>query len=192
MGRKREHIAAAADRLFYREGFAQVGIDRIVEQAGVALGTLYKEFPGREALVVAAMDHRDDAFFKALAASSAGLEGAARVLGLFDALHCWASSEGGNGCFFLRAASAHPEAPSVRARALLHKRAYLKLIGQRLREGGWAVAEARRLAPAIFLLLEGAVAAAATLGDRAAIREAKKCAVILLETSPPGNTRPAA
>jgi AcrR family transcriptional regulator len=40
----REHLLAAADELFYREGLQIVGIDRIVQRAGVAKASRYNLF----------------------------------------------------------------------------------------------------------------------------------------------------
>lgn len=179
---KRQDIAAAADRLFYREGFAGTGIDRLAGEANVALGTLYRHFKGRSEVVVGALAHREAEFFAALEAAGTG-DGADRVLGLFDALGEWAKRKGGNGCLFLRAAAAHPQDTAVREAALGHKQAYLRLVTRRLVEGGWGEASASRLAPAIFLLLEGAVASAFTLGDERAVSEARAAAAMLLRAN---------
>ncbi|WP_119459212.1 TetR/AcrR family transcriptional regulator [Rhodospirillaceae bacterium SYSU D60014] len=182
---KRQDIAAAADRLFYREGFAEVGIDRVVDEAAVALGTLYRHFKGRSEVVVGAMEHRHAAFLAALEQATGGRGGPDCVLGLFDALGAWSTEKGGNGCFFLRAVSDHPQDAAMRTAALAHKKAYLALVRRRLRDGGWNEAQATRLAPALFLLLEGAVAAAFTLGDEAAITEAREIAALLLRADRP-------
>ena len=190
MSKKRDAIVETADRLFYREGFAATGIDRVVEAADVALGTLYKHFQGRSALVVGALDHREATYFARLEEAAAGLEGPPRVLSLFDGLLAWTEAEGGNGCLFLRAAAAHPLDAEIRTRVRQHKARYLALCRQRLREAGWEATAARRLAPQIFLLLEGAVAAAAQLGDRTAVTQARRMAAELLQREPaPGKPR---
>lgn len=173
---KRDHIAAVADRVFYAEGFSTVGIDRVVEEAEVALGTLYNHFGGRSGLIVAALQHREAAYFAALEEASAGRTGDDRLLSLFDGLLSWAESHGGNGCFFLRAAADYPDDPLIRKAALGHKRGFLDLIERRLRETGRSAAAARRLAPRLYVLLEGAVAACALLGDAVAIASAKEAA----------------
>ena len=54
----RARLLAAADELFYREGVQTVGIDRIIEQAGVAKASLYNIFGSKEDLVFALL-HRD-------------------------------------------------------------------------------------------------------------------------------------
>ncbi|MFE3203319.1 TetR/AcrR family transcriptional regulator [Embleya sp. NPDC059237] len=58
--RNRALIGAAALRLFSRHG-ADVSMERIAREAGVAVGTLYRHFPDRNALVhaIAACTLRD-------------------------------------------------------------------------------------------------------------------------------------
>lgn len=50
--RNRERILAAAEEVFSREGLG-APIDKIAEQAGVGVGTLYRHFPTKEALLQA-------------------------------------------------------------------------------------------------------------------------------------------
>src|ERR1700719_1320771 len=54
----RERLLAAANELFYNEGVQTVGIDRIIEHAGVAKASLYNTFGSKEALVRAYLDSR--------------------------------------------------------------------------------------------------------------------------------------
>ncbi len=187
MSSKRDTLVATADRLFYTEGFAATGIDRVVADAGVALGTLYRHFNGKADLVVAVLDYREAAFFARLDEVAAGKKGPDRVLSLFDGMLSWAEQKPGNenGCLFLRAASEHPEEPAIRARVQKHKKDYLAFCRKHLREGGWDTAAARRLAPRVFLLLEGAVATCGFLGNRAAIKQARDAAEDLLNQESP-------
>src|SRR5256886_13487691 len=56
----RERLVAAAVELFYRHGFAAVGIDRVIAAAGVTKTTFYKHFAGKDGLMVAAVRRRDE------------------------------------------------------------------------------------------------------------------------------------
>ena len=47
----RSRLLAAADELFYSEGVHTVGIERVIEHAGVAKATLYNAFGSKEGLV---------------------------------------------------------------------------------------------------------------------------------------------
>src|SRR4051812_15146435 len=50
-GSPRDRLLAAADELFYEEGVHTVGIDRVIERAGVAKASLYSTFGSKEELV---------------------------------------------------------------------------------------------------------------------------------------------
>ena len=47
----RERLLAAADELFYENGINLVGIDRVIEHAGVAKASLYDCFGSKEELI---------------------------------------------------------------------------------------------------------------------------------------------
>jgi AcrR family transcriptional regulator len=47
----RERLLEAAGELFYAEGVQSVGIDRVIERAGVAKASLYSTFGSKEKLV---------------------------------------------------------------------------------------------------------------------------------------------
>src|SRR5438034_11332309 len=57
----RERLLAAACELFYEEGVHTVGIDRVIERAGVAKATLYKAFGSKDELIRAYLKARHDA-----------------------------------------------------------------------------------------------------------------------------------
>ena len=54
----RQRLLDAANELFYREGTQTVGIDRIIEHAGVAKASLYNTFGSKEELVRAYLENR--------------------------------------------------------------------------------------------------------------------------------------
>jgi AcrR family transcriptional regulator len=54
----RERLLAAANELFYNEGVHTVGIDRIIEHAGVAKASLYNTFGSKDELVRAYLETR--------------------------------------------------------------------------------------------------------------------------------------
>src|SRR5690348_10293890 len=57
----RERLLDAANELFYAEGVQTVGVDRVVERAGVAKATLYTLFGNKDGLVRAYLAARDAA-----------------------------------------------------------------------------------------------------------------------------------
>jgi AcrR family transcriptional regulator len=46
--RKRDHLLAVAQRMFCETGFHAVSVDAILEEAGVARMTLYKNYGSKE------------------------------------------------------------------------------------------------------------------------------------------------
>src|SRR5262249_8415897 len=56
----RERILDTAYDLFSRRGIRAVGVDEIIETAGVAKATLYRHFPSKDDLVLAFLERRDD------------------------------------------------------------------------------------------------------------------------------------
>jgi AcrR family transcriptional regulator len=102
----RERLLAAADELFYAEGVHTVGIDRIIERAGVAKASLYSCFGSKDELVRAYLEGRHEIRRSRLLA---GLERYAdprdRLLGVFDVLAELAGTAGFRGCAFYNASA---------------------------------------------------------------------------------------
>jgi AcrR family transcriptional regulator len=100
----RERLLAAADELFYAEGVHTVGIDRIIERAGVAKASLYSTFGSKDELVRSYLEGRYQARRDRI---RNGLERfntpRDRLLGIFDILAEAASAPGFRGCAFYNA-----------------------------------------------------------------------------------------
>src|SRR6478752_4765810 len=83
----RERLLAAADELFYAEGVHSVGIDRIIEHAGVAKASLYNTFGSKDELVRAYLSARHDRRRDRITAAVAARDTPrARLLAIFDVL----------------------------------------------------------------------------------------------------------
>lgn len=105
-GSARERLLAAADELFYEGGINLVGIDRVIERAGVAKASLYDCFGSKEELIRAYLEAR------ATARQTRILERVAqhsnpkdKILSIFDLLAELAAHSNYRGCAFLRAGS---------------------------------------------------------------------------------------
>src|SRR5262245_45452073 len=53
-----ERLVATASELFYREGVRAVGIQRVIDEAGIAKASLYAHFDSKDDLVAACVDKR--------------------------------------------------------------------------------------------------------------------------------------
>jgi AcrR family transcriptional regulator len=102
----RDRLLAAADELFYEEGIHTVGIDRVIEKAGVAKATLYSVFGSKEELIRAylhgRLEARQERINRALAILDTPRE---RILGVFDVLATTCADPSFRGCAFMNASA---------------------------------------------------------------------------------------
>jgi len=104
----RERLVAAGIDLFSRHGFQAVGLDSVIEHAGVTKTTFYKHFDGKDDLVLACLETRDAWEMQAwdrAARSLAGDDPRAQLLALFDILDTWFNDKDFRGCLFINAAA---------------------------------------------------------------------------------------
>lgn len=154
---KRTEIITEATRLFEAEGFRGIGIDRVIAPSGVSTRTLYKHFGSRDGLVLAVLEARHRAFMQQLEKQPGDIEA------LFNTLRDWVEAHGTLGCMLLRARSEYAQANSEIV-ALVHrqKTEFRNEVAQRIRLVLGRSDE--RLATQIWLLFEGATAAASVAG----------------------------
>lgn len=107
----RTRLLDAATRLFYEEGIHAVGIDRIIEEAGVTRATLYKQFAGKENLVLAYLRGEDEVL-RGLFAAAAGVSDDPEVLlnATVDGIAADVRDRHTRGCPFINAAAEYPDA----------------------------------------------------------------------------------
>src|SRR6202047_5425311 len=100
----RDRLLAAADGLFYGEGVHVVGVDRIVERAGVTKASLYNIFGSKDELVRAYLEQhfreRQRRIARILAKYNTPRE---RLLGVFAEIEGALASSEFRGCRFIRA-----------------------------------------------------------------------------------------
>jgi AcrR family transcriptional regulator len=102
----RERLLAAADELFYNEGVHTVGIDRVIEHAGVAKASLYNTFGSKDELIHAYLKGRQDRIAgRVLAAVDAAETPREKVLAAFDGQIAVYAESGYQGCAFHRASA---------------------------------------------------------------------------------------
>ena len=100
----RERLLAAADELFYAEGVQTVGIDRIIERAGVAKGSLYNVFGSKEELVAAYLASRHDGTTRRLTKAIERFDDPRqKIMAVFDAQAQLFKEPDFNGCAFIAA-----------------------------------------------------------------------------------------
>jgi AcrR family transcriptional regulator len=104
-----EKLLLAARRLFCRAGIHATGITRILEEAGVARGSLYAHYGSKENLLKAVFDTEANMWFHWFDLDLPGLECSPleRILALFDLLGKWFAKEDFFGCVFINAVAEH-------------------------------------------------------------------------------------
>src|SRR5277367_3296789 len=100
----RERLLAAADELFYEEGFNVVGIDRVIERAGVAKASLYDCFGSKEELIRSYLQQRHEARQVRMRERLAGYATPReKIFAVFDSMAETAAKPNFRGCAFARA-----------------------------------------------------------------------------------------
>jgi AcrR family transcriptional regulator len=109
----RTRLLDAANELFYAEGVNTVGIDRVIDHAGVAKATLYSAFGSKDGLIRAYLTVRQKARQEQITARLAELDDPRRkLLGVFEVLGESFSVPDYHGCAFVNAsAEAGPDSP---------------------------------------------------------------------------------
>jgi AcrR family transcriptional regulator len=176
----RERLLAASDELFYRDGVHSTGIDAVIEKAGVAKGSLYYIFGGKDELVAAYLRGRLERWRQRVEAAQAGAhEPDAKILAVFDAIADYVSLPEYRGCPFHNAAA---EAPVREAQqlAITEYRTWLRRSFLQL-AADTGVADSEALADALIVLYDGALATTgAAEPARTAAMTAKRIARLTL------------
>jgi AcrR family transcriptional regulator len=178
----RERLLAAADDLFYREGVQSVGVDRVVQQAGVAKASLYNLFGSKEELVEAYLDARHagtrEQLERVLTRFRTPRE---RLLGVFDAQGQLFTEPDFNGCAHMTAsAEARPGGP-VECATDRYRLWVRTLFTDLAREAG--VADSEELARQLHLLYDGAGVSARMDRDPSAATTARAAATALFDAA---------
>ena len=111
----RERLLETAARIFYAEGINTVGVQRIVEEAGVTLATFYRHFPSKQDLVLAYLQSvHDDFESRATAAQEAAKKPADVLTSIGNNITAQLTEPGFRGCAFINAAQSS-KTPTARS-----------------------------------------------------------------------------
>jgi AcrR family transcriptional regulator len=181
-GDARERILAAAYELFSSRGIRAVGVDEIVERAGVARMTVYRQFGSKDELVVAFLARREalwtDGWLRADVERRA-TDPAERLLAIFDVFDGWFRGPAFEGCSFINVMleTADP-AHSAHVASVAHLANIRAFLEQLATEAG--VADPAGFARQWHILMKGSIVAAAE-GDHDAALRAQAVGRLLLE-----------
>jgi len=180
----RERILDTAYELFSHNSLRAVGIDRIIDEAGVAKKTLYHHFSSKTDLILAFLDVREQrwtrdwlrAQMQALAATPHD-----RMLAIFDVFDQWFNSEDYETCAFICTLfEMRSNADPVHQEAVHQLEVIREIVQDQAQQAGARDPEA--VAYQIQILMMGAIVSAAR-GDLAAGQRARELAELLLDST---------
>jgi AcrR family transcriptional regulator len=100
----RERILDASYELFSQRGVRGVGVNEVIERAGVATATLYRHFPSKDELVLAFLEMREQRWTHGLVEAEAQKRGSdpeERLLAIFDVFDEWFHRDDFEACSFI-------------------------------------------------------------------------------------------
>lgn len=160
-----QHLLRAAEELFYREGVRTVGVDAVVERAGVNKMSLYRQFSSKDDLILAYLARKDEQFFGYVEKSFAKHPGepAKQLQQYFDDLVTRAAIDDYRGCPFVNIAVEFPDVTHPARQFVFRNKQRLleRLIGLTTAAGA---DDPVSLAHGLGLMIEGVYAASQTYG----------------------------
>ncbi|HEU5008769.1 MAG TPA: TetR/AcrR family transcriptional regulator [Jatrophihabitantaceae bacterium] len=180
----RDRLLDAASELFYEEGVHTVGIDRVIERAGVAKATLYSTFGSKDELVRAYLQRRHEAtrdrMTRELQRFGTPRE---RLLGVFEVQAERFGAPDYRGCAFVSASAEAPPGSTIEA-ASDEFRAWLRGLLTELAQDAGAV-DPHALARQLALVYDGAAVGARMDRDPDVAELSRTIATALIDAAIP-------
>jgi AcrR family transcriptional regulator len=169
----RERLLDTAYELFSRRGIRGVGVEEVIERAGVAKATLYRHFPSKDDLVLAFLERRQQRWTRDLIDAQARRQDARpeeRLLAIFDVFHERFHSEDFDAYLFFNAlVEMGADHPAGRA-SVRHVESIRSTVRRLADEAG--LRDTESFARSWHILMKGSIIAAAE-GDLDAAQRAK-------------------
>jgi AcrR family transcriptional regulator len=181
----RDRILETAYDLFSRRGVRDVGVNEVIDHAGIAKDTLYRHFGSKDELVVAFLELREQRWTRELVEAGAKRRGSdpeEQLLGIFDVFDGWFAEEDFEACSFinvlLEMGADHPA-----GEASVRHLETIRSIVRRLAEDA-DLRDPDSFAHSFHILMKGSIVAAAE-GDTQAAERAKSMARPLIDRHRP-------
>jgi AcrR family transcriptional regulator len=177
----RERILDSAYELFSRRAVRDVGVDELIERAGVAKATLYRQFPSKDDLVIAFLERREERWTRAWVEAEARRRGTTpeeQLLAIFELFDEWFQRDDFEACSFvnvlLEMGPAHPAGQA----SVRHLARIRTVVGGLAEEAG--LRDPASFAHSCHILMKGSIVSASE-GDAQAARRAQSMARLLIE-----------
>lgn len=177
-----DRLLTTACALFYREGIQAVGVQRLIDEAGVAKASFYAHFPSKDDLVAAYLDRNGAAWRAKVQAEVLDpfLDPQARLRRMLELQTTWIESEQFRGCPFQKVGGELYE-PTAAARHVTEKhRRWLRALFHDLVEAA-GIRPVDPVAGALLVLFDGAAATVLVDRNPAAARDARWAAERIID-----------
>jgi AcrR family transcriptional regulator len=176
----RERILDTAYELFSRRGIRDVGIDEVIERAGVAKATLYRHFPSKDDLVIAFLECREERWTLAWVEAEAKRRGSTpeeQLLAIFELFDEWFQRADFEACSFINVLLELGPAHRAGQASVQHLASIRSIVGRLAEEAG--LRDPASFAHSWHILMKGSIVAAAE-GDAEAAKRARSMARLLI------------
>ncbi len=182
--RAAERIRSTARRLFYNEGIRAIGVEQIVQGAGVTKPSLYRNYASKDELAAAYLRDYDADFWERFERSVAAHpdDPKAQLLHYLQGLAERASRPGYRGCGLTNTVVEYPGADHPACKV---SRAHKRKLRKRLTvmAAAMGASEPEQLADGLQLLIEGAYATGQLFGKDGPCRALVTVAERLIDAS---------
>lgn len=179
----KERIIEAASHLFYFNGYNQTGINKIIEEAGVAKASMYQHFRSKEEIAVAYLQRRHIHWMGNLNTFILDADTPkAKLIKVFDFLKEWLHSVDYRGCGWQNIITDLPEDQhKIKAQTLLHKNLVREWIHDLVKEiDELSTNDVEQLGDEVLILIEGAIILSQIQKNDWPIKAAKSACIKLL------------
>ena len=168
--------------MFSTRGVRAVGVDEIIERAGVAKATLYRHFPSKDDLVLAFLEERERRWtvdWVEAEARGRASEPEQQLLAIFDLFDEWFHREDFEGCAFINVMLEMGPRHAVGSASVRHLENIRAMVRRLAEEAG--LRDPRSFADSWHILMKGSIVQAVE-GDLDAASRAKSMARLLIDT----------
>jgi AcrR family transcriptional regulator len=177
----RERILETAYELFSRRGIRDVGVDEVIERAGVAKATLYRHFPSKDDLVIAFLERREERWTLAWVEAEAKRRGTTpeeQLLAIFELFDEWFHRDDFEACSFINVLLEMGPAHPVGQASVRHLASIRSVVGRLAEDAGLRNPES--FSHSWHILMKGSIVSAAE-GDAEAAQRARSMGRLLIE-----------
>jgi AcrR family transcriptional regulator len=177
----RERILDTAYELFSRRAIHDVGVDEVIQHAGVAKATLYRHFPSKDDLVIAFLEAREERWTLAWVEAEARRRGSTpeeQLLAIFELFDEWFHRDDFEACSFINVLLELGPTHRAGQASVRHLASIRSIVGRLAEEAG--LRDPASFAHSWHILMKGSIVAAAE-GDAEAAKRARSMGGLLLE-----------